>query len=133
MSGYDYGLDLLSGWASATIKALLVTTSYAFNPATQYVSSVVAAEVTVAGYSRQTLTTCARTVDTTAHRIKYTADDPGFGTLTAGETIGGLIVYKFVTTDANSLLIGYLPLTPTATAGAAVDVAFSSDGVFYYT
>lgn len=131
---FTSGLDLWSGFTSDTVKALLVQSTYtAANRDHVYVDDIVPAtyEVSVVGYSRPTLGTKTRTVDTTLDRITYTCADPAFGSLTAGQTVGGMIVYKFVTNDADSLLLGYYDFTDTATAGAAFTVNISTSGLYY--
>lgn len=128
---YDNGLDLLATWTTDTEKALLVTNAYVFSAAHHFVSDITN-ELTVGGYTRQTLGSKTRTVDGTNHLIGYTAANPAFGTLTAGETIGGMVVYKFVTVDADSILIGFIDLTDTATSGVAISVSPGTNGFFYY-
>jgi hypothetical protein len=130
---YNRGLDVWSTFTSDTVRALLLKTGYTPNVDHDFVADLTVAsyEITVAGYSRQTLGTKTRTIDDTNNRITYDCADPAFGTLTAGETVVAMVVYKFVTNDADSILLGYYDLVDTATAGLAFTVELSSSGLCY--
>lgn len=130
---YNRGLDVWSTFTSDTVKALLLKTGYTPNKDHDYVDDLTPAsyEITVAGYSRPTLGSKTRTIDDTNDRITYDAADPSFGTLTAGETVVAMVVYKFVTNDADSILLGYYDLADTATAGLAFTVELSASGLYY--
>lgn len=131
---YNRGLDELAAFTTSTYKFLLLKGSgYTFNKDHDFVSDLTVAsnEVTVAGYSRQTAGTKTRTIDDTLDRITYDAADPSFGTLTAGETVSAMVLYRFVTVDGDSILIGYYDLTDTATNGTAFAVVLATTGLLY--
>lgn len=131
---YDYGLDEGAAWASNTFRFLLLKGSgYTPSKAHHFVSSLTPAsnEVTVSPYARQTAAGKARTVDTTNHRIVYTCTNPDFGALAAGETVSAMVLYRFVTNDADSILVGYYDLTDFPTDGTDFLVQLGGLGAFY--
>ena len=92
-------------WTSATIQALLVTASYTYDPTDNFVSDI-SNELTDGSYSRQTLGTKGVTEDDTGDRAVLTAAPIDFGALT-NSTPGALILFQFVSTDADSPLISF--------------------------
>lgn len=133
---FNEGLDLLATWGSDTFRFLLLKGSgYVVNRDDNFVSALVPAsnEVNAAGYSRQTAGAKTRTVDDTLNRITYDCADPSFGTIVAGNTITGMVLYKFVTVDADSPLIAHYPLGSIASAGLPFPVAIAATGVAYNT
>ncbi len=124
--------DLLKGdldFDTATIKALLYDTSHSSDADDDTVSAfAVLDEINEAGYSRQTLANVAVTLDDVNDRAYVDADDPAFGSIVAGGTVAGCIVYKFVTDDTDSPPIVDLDLTDTLTNGQAVSVQFATTG-----
>ena len=104
----------------ATIKARLVKNTTAENLTTdQFVSSVTA----ITGTTDQTLT-----------NVTYTngvldADDITFLSVPAGETAEGVVLYKLVTTDADSPVIAFIDTItgfPFATNGGNVIVQWDN-------
>lgn len=131
---YNRGLDELAAWASGTYRFLLLKgAGYIPDRDHDFVSELTPGsnEVTVAGYSRQTAGTKVRAVDYSSNRITYKCADPAFGVLAAGETVSGMVLYRFVTNDADSILIGYFDLVDTPTSGAAFPVVLNAVGVAY--
>ena len=130
---YNAGLDVMSGFVAGTFRFLLLKNGVGADPDLVYVDDLTPGtnEITVSGYSRQTAGTKSRTVDNTLNRITYDCDDPAFGTLVAGETVTGMVLYEFVTNDADSILVAYYDLTDAATAGTAFTVVLASTGCYY--
>lgn len=130
---YNRGLDEFKTWTTDTFRFLLLKTGYTFNKDHDFVADLTPAsfEITVAGYSRQTAGTKTRTIDDTNDRITYDCADPAFGTLTAGETVVAMVLYRFVTNDADSILIGYYDIADSATNGAAFTVVMGANGAAY--
>lgn len=133
---YNAGLDLLGGgdWTTGTFRFLLLNDAgYVPNPDDDFVSTLVPGtnEISVAGYSRQTAAGKTRTVSDSLDRITYDCTDPNFGTLTAGENVAAMVLFKFVTVDADSPLIVYYPIGPVATAGVPFPVSLPTNGVAY--
>lgn len=133
---YNRGLDELSVWTTGTFKFLLLKgTGYTANRDNDYVSDLTPAsnEVSSAGYSRQTAGTPTRTIDDTLDRITYDCTDPSFGTVTTGQTVTGMVLYRFVTVDADSPLVAYFDLSPgyDTAAFSPFVVAIAGTGVAY--
>lgn len=131
---YNTGLDLLAPWTTSTYRFLLLNDAgYAPNKDDDFVATLVPGtnEISVAGYSRQTAATKTRTVSDSLDRIVYDCDDPNFGTLTAGQNVTAMVLFKFVTNDADSPLICYYPIGPVATAGVPFPVQIPASGVAY--
>lgn len=98
--------DSSLAWTSDTIQALLVDSGYAYDPDDNFVSDVSADEIVEASYARQTLANKAVSEDDTADEATMDADPVDYGALT-GVTPAGIILFKFVTNDADSPLIGF--------------------------
>lgn len=128
--------DLINGDANfdgATWKALLTKTAGVTDPDLDFVADVLATaadEITVAGYSRQTLASKTVTLDDTGNRGLGDSDALSFGTLTAGETVTGMLIYREVTNDSDSPVYAWYDLTDTATNGTAFVVTPNADGWF---
>lgn len=128
---YTLNLDRWFLWDDGVTihRALLLQPGYVVDPDHEFVSDLTD-EITVVGYGRQTLTSKTATPSLPDFWITYDADDPAFGVLTAGETVAAMVLYEFVTTDADSPLLQYMPITPNVpTAGAPFPVGFDAAGV----
>lgn len=122
--------------SSDTIKVMLVTSSYTFNADHDFISDVSANELSVTGYTggfggsgRKTLTGKSITEDDTNDRAYFTASNVTWATLSAGQTIGGAILMKEVTTNADSPLIAFVDLVDTATNGGDITIAWNAGGI----
>lgn len=112
-------------WTSGTWKVLLTTSSYAINIDTHVFVSAVTNELSGGSYVRKTLTT-SRTVDNTNDRCDYLADNVTWTAVTAAAGAPAYaIVFKFVTNDADSLLICQLDAVATFNGG---DFTIKFDG-----
>lgn len=118
-------------FGSDTIKALLVQSSYTPNKDHNFVSDIVASEISVSGYSRQTLATKTVTEDDTNDRVVFDADNPSFGSLAAGQTIGGVVIFKDTGSDATSPLLFFNDTADTATNGNTVTFQIDAGGLGY--
>ncbi|MEO8678142.1 MAG: hypothetical protein ABI665_03795 [Vicinamibacterales bacterium] len=119
---------LLSGsidWAANTIKARLVLASV-----TPDKDDDVMTGKTGIG-TDQTLGSKTKVKSDTTDRVTYDAADPVFPTVTIGSTFGWLVIYKFVTNDADSIPIAVLDLPDTATNGLDVTIGLNAAGAFY--
>lgn len=131
------GIDL----DTSTIKVLLVKSTYTANADHAAVDDGTADdpashEITVSGYSRQTL--AGRTVDKdTANDFAYLdANDSVFTALAAGETIGGAVLFKDTGLDTTSIPIAFFDVTDTPTNGSDITIqwaAVASGGVLKAT
>lgn len=125
--------EILSGgtvWGSSDVRMLLVKSSYTFDATHNYVSDVVAAsaEISVAGYARVALTSEAVTEDDSNSRAYGDADDVTFAALTAGQTIGGAVLFRHTGVDATAPVLGFIDLADTPTSGVAFIVQFAAPG-----
>jgi hypothetical protein len=100
-------------------KALLVLSSYGFNPDHSFVSDVSAHEAT--GATRQTLTARSVTQDDASNTAKFTAGVVTFPSVPVGQTLGGMWIYRYVSSDADSVLYSFHPFTA-ATDGTNVNI-----------
>lgn len=133
---YNRGLDELGGgqWLTGVYKFLLLKgAGYVPNRDHDFVAGLTpgANELTVATYARVTATTKTRTIDDALDRITYDCDDPNFGDPVAGETITGMVLFRFVTNDADSILIGYFDVTDFPTDGTNYTQVLGALGVLY--
>lgn len=104
-------------WTADTIMALLVDSTYVYDPDDNFVSDI-SGELTDASYSRQTLANKAVTEDDTNDLAVATADPVDYGALT-NETPEGIVLFKMVTNDADSPLISFSDAGFGATANGA--------------
>lgn len=98
--------DSSLSWTGDTIRALLVDSSYVFDPDDNFVADVSADEVADASYARQTLAGKGVTEDDTGNQATLDADPVDYGALD-NVTPAGQILFKFVTNDADSPLISF--------------------------
>jgi len=114
---YDSALTMgLAEWQFSTFKWVLMRTG-SFTRGDAFLSTVLASgsEVSVSGYSRATLVGATQTLNSILHQFEYGATAPNFGALAAGQTVTALVLYQLVTTDANSIPIGWQDLGGVAT------------------
>lgn len=117
--GKEKMLDGLIDWNTNTIKARLVKNTYTYDAAHEFVSSVTA----VTGTTDQTLTTPTITGGV------FDADDVTFSAVPSGETASAVVLYKFVTNDADSpvlALIDTITGFPKNTDGGNITVQWDS-------
>lgn len=99
-----------------TIKARLVRDTYTFSNTDTSLTPI----IKITGTTDQTLG--SRTVTDGV----FDAADPTFSAVAGGETITAWVVFKFVTNDADSIPIGFLDLTDTATNGSDIIINIDS-------
>ncbi len=119
-----------------TLKAMLVTTGFVFNPDLDFVDDGTANdpasfEISAAGYSRQTLGSVTLNEDDTNDFSYLDCADPSFGSLASGQTVGGMVVFRYsssggTTSDTGQDIISYYTLTATPTNGGAIGVTIAS-------
>lgn len=91
--------------------------TYVYDPDDNFVADI-SGELTDGSYSRQTLGNKGVTEDDTNDEAVMTADPVDFGALT-NETPAGIVLFKFVTNDADSPLISFSDAGFGATANGA--------------
>lgn len=116
-----------------SIKVLLVTTGYTFNPDDRFVSSAAASEISVTGYTggfggsgRKTLASRTLSADDTNDRSAFDAADVTWTALGTGATIAAAILFKELTSDALSPMIAYFDLVDTPTNGGDITLQWST-------
>lgn len=116
-------------WETDTIEVMLVDNTYTFNPDHAYVSDITG-EISGTGYSRKALTNKTVTVDNTNDKAILDCDDITFTGINAG-TVNAMIVYKKVTNDTDSILIGYWDSGnfPFTTNGGDVVLVIDANGL----
>lgn len=133
---YNPGLSkLLSNtidYDSDTIKIMLVDTNHTFTKSHEFVSDVVANEVSGTGYSRKTLANKDQRDDFANDRIEYDADNPTYTALDCG-TIASAIIFKEVTNDADSPIIANIDFPDLTTNGSDVELKINDEGMFFVT
>lgn len=111
-----------------TINVLLVDNTYTADKTHDFVSDVVADELSGTGYTRKTLAGKSVTLDNGNNRVTFDATDPVWTGLDAG-VIGGAVIFKQVTNDADSPLICFLDPTNLTTNGSDVTLQFNAAGI----
>lgn len=117
----DYGKGLLAQGlvgTGATLKLMLVTSSYTPSQTHQYVSSANAAEISTSGYSggyggsgRKTLSGLSVVVDTTNHRAYLTFTPAVWTALGAGggpTTAYAILIIETGGSDSTALIVGVM-------------------------
>lgn len=127
--------DLLT----SNLKVMLVAPGYVFDPDADFVSDVVASEVSGTGYTggfggagRKALTNRAIVEDDVNDRAEFDADDLTWTALNVGD-IGGAIVFREATSDADSPLIGFLDPADISTNGGDITIQWDAEGILRLT
>lgn len=110
--------DSSLNWVADSVRALLVDASYVYNPDQNFVADVAADEVVDASYARQVLASKAVSEDDAGDEATLEAAPVDYGALT-GVTPEGIVLFKFVTNDADSPLISFSDAGFGATANGA--------------
>ena len=87
-------------------------------------------------YSRISLSNATATANDTDDRGEYDADDISFTGLNGDATrdYQGILVYKVVTDDTDSIPIAFIDFPSDVSSSATqVDVSFDSAGLFYFS
>lgn len=112
-------------WDTDTIKLALCTSAYTPNYTTHDFLNDITNELT--GYTRPTLTT-SFSVDTGNDRIELVANDVTISSVTTGQTIGTVVVFKDTGTSSTSALIGATTGLSQATNDGDITIDFSAEG-----
>lgn len=123
-----------------TLKVMLVTSGYTFNPDDRFVSSASGSEISVTGYTggfggsgRKSLASRTLSADDTNDRGAFDAADVTWTALSSGATIAAAILFKELTSDALSPMIAYFDITDTPTNGGDITVQWNSAGLLTLT
>lgn len=131
---HDHGLERLGEWASLDVRALLLKSTAVPTKQMQYVSALVAgsAEISVTGYTRQTVAGETEATDTTNHLHKLTMDTVTFSGMSGtNQTAGWLSLYVFNASDAAALLLVTfdIPDISVGAANASITYALPANGI----
>lgn len=128
---YTRGLASWGAFTSGTVTAMLLDDTHTPNIDNDFVADVVADELTNGSYARVNLASRTQTIDDTNNLIKWDAADVTFSTLSGAESVGYCVLYKFVTNDADSILLALFDLTDYAlvTSGADEVIRFGTNGI----
>ena len=124
---------ILVGGIGGPLAAMLVRESYVPNPDQiaiddGTVSDPASHELSVGGYARKTLTNMVIGKDIATDFAYMDADDVPFGALLAGQTIGGILVYKEGATDGVRVPFFFYETPDTPTNGSQITVQWASIG-----
>ena len=133
---YNSGLGAIADgtitWATSTVKALIVESTYTFNDNHVFVSDITN-EVTNSsgtGYARKTLTGKTVTVDQANDRVVFDASDVIYTAVETNETWDAVILYLDSGADATSKLIAYIEIDALVTNGSDASIVWASTGIF---
>jgi len=122
--------------AADTIKVMLLGTGYTPNKDHQFVSDVVASELSGTGYvggfggaGRKTLASKTLNKSDATDKFFFDAADPTWVAINAG-TIGYAAVFKEGASDALSPVIASVDVADIVTNGGDVTIAWASTGIF---
>lgn len=113
-------------WDSDTIRARLSRTSETVARTASSMTGVglSATDTAVSGRGGPTL-------DGTDHRNEYTCSNIAFASVAAGAEIDKLVLFKFVTNDADSIPIAVVSITAQTPGSTVTITADMSAGAFY--
>lgn len=111
---------------AADLRVLLLNTSGAPTADTNFVSDIVANEISVGGYARQALTGETVTEDDTNDFAYLDANDATFSTLVAGQTIGWCCMFRQTGADATAPVYTNYDVTDTPTNGSDVTIVWAT-------
>ncbi len=116
------------------LRALLVTTAFAFDPSHRTVADITAAELALDGYTRQDLVGACFTDDEPLGP-RVAADDLAFGSIAPGDRIPAVVVFRAAPRDEDAMLVVCAAFDddargrPPATSGGAVSVLWGERGM----
>jgi hypothetical protein len=122
-------------WTSADIRCLLVDTDYVFDPDDNFVTDLVADELSTTNYARQAVGSRTITEDDAGNRVAFDAADVVFASLgpaVGGPVIGGAVLFVHTGDDATATLIAFVDLN-LQTNGSNVTIQWDADGIFEAT
>lgn len=119
------------GASGSDLRVMLVTSAYTHNLDHDFVSDANAAELSGGNYVRKTLASKTWTLDDAGDQATFDAADATWSALLPGAgTPTMAIVFKFVTSDADSPLVAAHDLSPvTAPNGGDYTVAWDAAGI----
>lgn len=121
---------------TGAILILLLSSTASFNRDDDFVSGIVANEISTTGYSRQTLANTTIALDDTNDRVTFDADNVAYtalGPSSGGPIIGFAVVYRNTGADASSPLLINYDLVDTQTNGSDLTIQWNAVGLSTFT
>lgn len=118
-------------YSSATVKLLLVSSSYTFSKSHNFVSDITN-EVTGGSYARQTLGSKTTTEDDANTRLEYDAADSTFTSVTFSN-INAAVAFRDSGVAGTSPLLWYIDFSAQSPSAADVTLQFNSEGIAHFT
>lgn len=133
----DHVAKATAVWTTDTVKGMLVDAqTWTPSEGDGFVATILSAgavEVTAVGYARQTIGGKTETLDGVGHRGLLDGNLLDFGAMAAGSNYTHLVLFKFVTNDADSWLICAFDLGALTTNGVDQRFVPDADGFFELT
>jgi hypothetical protein len=129
-------INQTTNWTSANIDVLLLTSAYAFNPDSNFVSDIVASEISTTGYVRKDLTGPTITEDDTLDAVVLDGDNvvwTALGPASGGPIVGGATIFRNTGADGTSPVITFGDFTDTQVNGGDFTVAWAATGIIVAT
>jgi hypothetical protein len=143
---YNRGKEALAAgtvvWVSSTLKVMLVTSAYVYNPDDASVAAALtAAEVTGSGYTggfggagRVSLGGKSLTRDDSNDLIQYKANPVTWASLNVGSVAGAVVIFEAGGADSGSIPIVYINGGfPLASAGGPFTITPAATGLLQLT
>ncbi len=115
-------------WVNDTVKAVLLKSSYTYSKDHIYVADLTPASNELTGYTRPTLTGKAISKNSTDDKVYFGISDNTISSVATGQTLSKVAIFKQVTNDSDSLLIGYYDGFSLPTNGGGVTLDFDANG-----
>lgn len=116
-------------FANDTIMAMLYRPTFTYIPTADYLVTAVAHEVSGVGYSRKVLVNKTVVRDDLTNAGVFSADNLTWSPLDAG-SVAGVLLYKLVTDDTDSILLGAYDLAlPYMTNSGAFTIKWAPTGI----
>lgn len=133
MPMFNYGKALNRDWTAGTWRCMFLKGTWTPDIDIQFVSSIAGVESTGTGVVRKTLAGQTITVDTALDRADHYADNVTWTGVTCTD-FRYLAVYKFTTSDADSVVLCYFDLGAQSVTATDVTVKWNaavSNGVVF--
>lgn len=132
-----YRIGLGFSWTTSVVRAMLVDSdAWVPNVDDDFVQTILTAgadEMAGGGYARVTLGARTVALDDTGNRGLWDCTSAiSFGTVTGSDPYDFLVIYNFVTTDADSWLICAFDLGAQAATGSPITFMPHSEGILQW-
>ena len=127
-------IDGATNLIGPTIKLILLTAAYSFNPDHNFVSQMAGAEVVGTGYTggfsgsgRKELTSKVAVQDDAGNRGYFNAANISYPSINVG-VVAAIGIYREVSSDADSVIVGFIDTggLPITTGGGDLNINWST-------